>query len=370
MEPVLTVPQGEFTLLRDHHDPAQPLRAWDAADEYALAHLSEHDVDGDSWLLVNDGFGALATAVADRRPQSWSDSFVAMEAARANLDRNGLDADAVTFVPSTELPSGPIDVVVIKVPRTLAFLDDQVRRLRPLLHSGSVVIGAGMTKAVHNSTIEAFERAIGPTPTTRARKKARLLLAEVDPDVDAPAPPPPVTWSTHEGIVVTNLPNVFSSGSLDLGARLLLTNLPEVPAGARVIDLGCGNGVLGATLARRNPGIALRCIDESFQAVASARATVGGVTADAEFAVADALEGVPDDDADLIVVNPPFHVGGARTHDVAGRMFTDARRVLRPGGELLVVGNRHLGHHKPLRNLFDSVTALSSDPSFVVLSAR
>ncbi len=369
MDDVLTVPQGEFTLHRDHHE-AGPLRAWDAADEYVLAHLAEAGVSGDRWLVVNDGFGALATVLADHRPQSWSDSHVAIEAARANLVRNDLDPDLVRFVPSTDVPEGPIDVVIVKVPRTIAFLDDELRRLRPLLHEGSVVIGAGMTKSVHNSTIEVFERSIGPTPTTRARKKARLLLAQVNPRLEAPAPLEPITWKTHEGVAVTNLPTVFSSGSPDAGARLLLTHLPEVPPGARVIDLGCGNGIIGATLARRNPDIELRCIDESYQAVASARVTVGSEAPTAAFAVADSLVGIPDDDADLIVVNPPFHAGGARTHDVAGRMFADARRVLRPGGQLIVVGNRHLGHHKPLRNLFDSVTALSSDPSFVVLSAR
>ncbi len=45
-------------------------------------------------------------------------------------------------------------------------------------------------------------------------------------------------------------------------------------------------------------------------------------------------EGVPDDSADLVLNNPPFHSHQATTDATAWRMFTGARRVLRPGGEL------------------------------------
>ena len=127
--------------------------------------------------------------------------------------------------------------------------------------------------------------------------------------------------------------------------------------------------MVAATLAHRHQDIHVVCCDESYQAVAAARATVGSVTRGATFHVTDVLDGVPDRSADLVVVNPPFHAGGARTTDVAHRMFHDAHRVLRPGGELRVVGNRHLGHHVALRRAFGSVAVVASDPRFVVLSA-
>ncbi|HEX4902722.1 MAG TPA: hypothetical protein VFV42_07930, partial [Acidimicrobiales bacterium] len=188
MDDVLEVPQGRFTLRRAHHDPDQPLRAWDAADELALAHLDEVGATGDRWLVVNDGHGALATTLAVHRPTSWTDSAVTMAATRTNLGRNGIDPATVELLPSTDDPAGPFDVVVVKVPRTLAVLDDQLRRLRPHLHESSLVVGAAMTKDVHRSTIAAFAATIGPTPTSLARKKARLLLPTVDPALD-PGPP-------------------------------------------------------------------------------------------------------------------------------------------------------------------------------------
>lgn len=321
------------------------------------------------WLIVNDSFGALAVAFAGRDLVSWSDSSVSIKAAEANLARNDVDPGTVTFVPSTETPPGPVDLAIVKVPRTLAFLEDELRRLRPLLHDASMVIGAGMTRAVHRSTIAAFETTIGPTPTSLARKKARLLLPSLDPSLPSAPRVEPGTWVTAEGITVFDLPNVFSSGGLDAGTRLLLDHLPPVPPGHTVVDLGCGNGVVAATIAHRNADIALVCCDESHHAVAAARRTLGVAGVEASLHVADVLDGVSDSSADLVVVNPPFHAGGARTTDVAHRMFREARRVLRPGGEIRVVGNRHLGHHVALGRCFSEVEVVASDPGFVVLRA-
>ena len=293
-------------------------------------------------------------------------------ATRTNLERNDLDPDAVTFVPSTQTPDGPFDTIAIKLPRAKAHLDDILRRLRPQLSDNATVIGAGMTKSVHRSTIESFETHLGPTPTSLARKKARLLLPEIDARELTSADPTPVTteWETPSGLTVTAMPNVFSAGGLDAGTRLLLDHLPDLSSGDVAVDLGCGTGVIAATLASRTAGLRVVCCDESHQAVASARVTVGRVTENAEFHVTDILAGIDDAAADLVVVNPPFHAGGARTTSVARRMFVDARRVLRPGGALLVVGNRHLGHHVQLKRIFGAAETLASNPKFVVLRAR
>ncbi|MFP5321301.1 MAG: methyltransferase [Acidimicrobiia bacterium] len=370
MDDVLVMPQGRFRLRRAHHDARAPLRAWDAADELALAHLHDVGAGGERWLVVNDGHGALATALARHRPVSWTDSVVTMAATRANLEGNGIDPADVRLLPGTEDPTGPVDVVVVKVPKALALLDDQLRRLRPLLHAGSVVVGAGMTRDVHRSTIAAFEAAVGPTPTSLARKKARLLLATVDRDLRPGPPAPAIRWRTDEGVEVVGRPGVFSADRLDAGTRLLLDHLPEVAAGDVVVDLGCGTGVVAATVAHRHPGVRLVCVDESFQAVAAAQETLAAVAPAADVRAADVLDGVDDASADLVACNPPFHAGGARTTDVARRMFAEAQRVLRPGGAVAVVANRHLGHHVTLRRWFADVEVVGSDPRFVVLRGR
>jgi 16S rRNA (guanine1207-N2)-methyltransferase len=120
-------------------------------------------------------------------------------------------------------------------------------------------------------------------------------------------------------------------------------------------------------------------VDESRAAVASAEATVRAAIGVEEAARrtraawGDGLDDLDDGPAigdgtlDLVVVNPPFHRDHAVGDATAWRMFRQARRALRPGGELLVVGNRHLGYHAKLRRLFGACEVAGSDPRFVVL---
>jgi 23S rRNA (guanine1835-N2)-methyltransferase len=130
--------------------------------------------------------------------------------------------------------------------------------------------------------------------------------------------------------------------------------------------------VIGTAAALANPEAEILFVDESHQAVASARATFEanvGQDPVTEFAVGDGLTDVPVGTIDLILNNPPFHTHQATTDAIAYRMFADARRALRPGGQLWVIGNRHLGHHIKLRRLFGNSNVVASDAKFVILKA-
>ncbi|MGY5036408.1 class I SAM-dependent methyltransferase [Streptomyces sp. 900116325] len=81
------------------------------------------------------------------------------------------------------------------------------------------------------------------------------------------------------------------------------------------------------------------------------------------------LADVPPGSVDLVLNNPPFHSHLATTDATARTMFHGARTALRQGGELWVVGNRHLGYHTQLRRTFGNCTTVAGDPKFVVLRA-
>ena len=93
------------------------------------------------------------------------------------------------------------------------------------------------------------------------------------------------------------------------------------PAGAtapHIVDLGCGNGVLGLVAAIRNPAATLTFVDESFRAVASAKhnwQTLFGDSRSAVFEVGDSLTPVANGSADVILCNPPFHQSNAMGDD-------------------------------------------------------
>ena len=91
---------------------------------------------------------------------------------------------------------------------------------------------------------------------------------------------------------------------------------------------------------------------------------------EAEFRVGDCLQGVEANSRDLVLINPPFHQQHSIGDAVAWQMFKESRRVLQAGGELRIVGNRHLGYHAKLKKLFGNCETIAANRKFVVLSAR
>jgi len=400
----LTTAHGPLDLARFPEDPREQLRAWDAADEYLLRHLAGTaaapdaepaapvDLSG-TVVVLGDRWGALATALASapaaQRPAQplvqISDSYLAQQATLRNLARNGLAPDAVRQLTTRDAPPERIDVLVVRVPKSLALLEDQLHRLAPALHTGTVVVGAGMVTEVHTSTLKTFEQLIGVTRTSLAVRKARLIHCTPDPELVRPANPWPHRYDLPAdtgplaGLTVTNHAGVFCAEHLDIGTRFFLRNLPQRHGFRRIVDLGCGNGVVGTAAALAAPGAELLFVDESHQAVASARETFTAnagpdAVAAARFLVGDGMAGTyldfwPSGSVDLVLNNPPFHTYHASTDSTAWRMFSGAHAALRPGGELWVVGNRHLGYHVKLRRIFGNSEVVASDPKFVVLRA-
>ncbi|WP_225821607.1 methyltransferase [Streptomyces naphthomycinicus] len=373
----MTTPWGEVELTRFPEDPRDRLRAWDASDAYLLRHLAEEKVPlTGTVVVVGDRWGALVTALAEHRPTQITDSFLSQEATRANLARAGVEPGAVRLLTTQDTPPERVDVLLVRVPKSLALLEDQLLRLAPAVHADTVVVGTGMVKEIHTSTLRLFERILGPTRTSLARQKARLIFCDPDPELERPENPWPYGYALPDGVgavsgrTVVNHAGVFCADRLDIGTRFLLRHLPA-PGAGRVVDLGCGNGVVGTAVALADPTAEVLFVDESFQAVASAEATykANGVPGHAEFRVGDGLAGVAPGSVDLVLNNPPFHSHQATTDATARRMFTGAKRALRPGGELWVIGNRHLGYHVTLKRLFGNCRLVASDPKFVVLKS-
>lgn len=371
--PVFSTPFAQLDLLRQPDQPHEPLQAFDAADEYLLNHLHEQGLtSGAQVLVLNDSFGALAASLAGQaHVTSSGDSHLGHLGLQVNLLRNQLPTDAVTFVPASAVAQGPFDEVLIRVPKTLALLEEQLIRLHGQLAPNAQVIAAAMVKHLPRAAGDLLEKYIGPVQASLAVKKARLLFAtpEAKP---APVSPYPTRYRLEKpAIELLNHANVFCREDLDIGTRAFLPYLPKHLSRVRAADLGCGNGVLGIAYALGSPQAELTLVDESYMAVQSAeenwRAALG--ERPVEIRAGDGLAEQAEDSLDLVLCNPPFHQQQVVGDFLAWRMFQQSRAALVTGGELWIVGNRHLGYHAKLKRLFRGVEQVAATPKFVVLKA-
>jgi len=387
METLFQTSFGEFQLRRYPVRKKETLIAWDSADEYLLQYLAQEKLlqDDSSVLIINDGFGGLSIPLNKFQPVVVTDSYLSMQAIRSNAKDNALDENSITVIDSLLTPDSILNVrsgivnrvVLIKLPKSLAMLEDQLHRIRPLLDSQTTIIATAKTKNIHNSTLELFEKIIGPTKSSLAKKKSRLIFSEFDAGLNVAENPYPKSYALpykldDVDIDVTNHAAVFSQERLDLGARFFIENIPVDEKYQTIVDLGCGNGVLGLMAAIKNSAAKIIFTDESYMAVESSISNFLSVfedTREAEFLQTDCLQDVEDNSVSLILCNPPFHQNNAINDDVAWQMFSESKTALENKGELWVVGNRHLAYHAKLKKLFGNAEVVASNKKFVIVKA-
>lgn len=353
------------------------LQAWDSADEYIINHLADNPQLKDlPKIILNDDFGALASCfhrdddVTDS-DYWYSDSKVAELALQQNWQKNIAQHCHFSLLNKLDPQVCGVRLAILKLPKNNHFLIEQLIYLRKILPQGSLVITAGKANQIAKSTLSLYEKHLGNTHTSLAVKKSRLIFTEVD-NTKATQSRFPLIWQANpSGVNIYNLANVFSAMQMDIGARFLLDHLPNVQ-NKRVVDLGCGNGILSAHLLSQEPA-ELHCVDDSAMAVESASQTIKlndlATTTKAFFWHSNCMEQVDVNNVDLVLCNPPFHQQNTITDHIAWQMFHDAKQALRVGGELRIVGNRHLGYHEKLKRLFGGSKVVASNKKFVILSS-
>ena len=164
-----------------------------------------------------------------------------------------------------------------------------------------------------------------------------------------------------------SLPGVFSHGRLDEGSALLLEENAPLPAG-KVLDFGCGAGVLSVVLARRNPECRFELVDIDALALHCARQTLQRNGIEAQVYPTSGLSDVHGRYA-AVVSNPPFHTGVRHDTSIAERFFNGVTRNLLPGGELRIVANGFLRYPPLIESHIGACRVLRENSRFKVYSA-
>lgn len=336
-------------------------------------------------LLLGCGSGALGVALA-RQAHAGSialldGSWIALAMAERTLNANTITNARVrsTINPPPE-QAGAFDIALIVVPNdrklTRRWLVEAYAALAPC---GELYI-AGANDHGIRSVIGDAEALFGNANVLGYKHGNRVAHAR---KIVGARPAP--AWAGEAGIALgswyefaaqardhmfqlRSLPGVFAYDRVDAGTALLLDVL-AIPVGARVLDVGCGYGIIGLAAARLGAA-QVELVDVNVLAVAAASENIRHHRI--AQARAFASDGVPEGAArryDLVVSNPPFHVGKSIDGDIARAFIERAQYALEPGGQIVLVANQFLRYDQVLRAAFEQVTCLASNRSYRVWSA-
>lgn len=289
------------------------------------------------------------------------------------LEVHGWCRRGVAGFPATSWPpAGPYDAVFLRLPRSREALAMALHAAAGVLAEKGRVFVYGAKDEGISSAPGVMEELFAGVGTLGVGGRCRILQGEAggtgkklkttlddwrdvwNPELDGL----PERWVSY--------PGVFAHGRVDPGTRLLLDVMPPLSPGARVLDYGCGSGILGGAALAREPGLDLHLLDVDAVALEAARKNVPRAT----HILGDGLAGVASGAFDAILSNPPFHRGKDEDPEMLRTFVREAARVLTPKGLLAMVTQRRISLEEVFESCFGEVALLAGNATFAVWLGR
>lgn len=163
---------------------------------------------------------------------------------------------------------------------------------------------------------------------------------------------------------ISSLPGVFNSGSLDVGTQLLLENLPTNLTG-KILDFGCGAGIIGAYIKKKHPNTDIDLLDVNAFAIASAEQTLLKNKLTGNVFASDGLSNVVNT-YKTVVSNPPFHQGIKTNYHTTEAFLKDIKKYLLNQGELIIVANSFLRYTPIMKSELGEPKTLVNSKGFAI----
>ncbi|TNF19562.1 MAG: class I SAM-dependent methyltransferase [Rhodobacteraceae bacterium] len=275
------------------------------------------------------------------------------------VSRDAVVHDAFAGLDCRTGAEGPLMAAVVVVPRAKAEARALVAEAVAACPGGLILVDGQKTDGVEPLFKACRARVEVSSHVTKAHGRAFWFRAA--PMFD--------DWQAQPGMVdgFRTLPGVFSADGIDPGSALLARNLPAKP-GRHVADLGAGWGFLSARALAAARIEEMHLVESNAAALDCARVNVTDPRA--RFHWADATQWEPPVLFDTVLMNPPFHQGRRGAPDLGIAFIAAAARVLRPGGQLVLVANRHLPYEAALQARFGKVDETAGDGGFKILTAQ
>lgn len=357
-----------------------------------LAENVEVPADGQI-LLLGTGHGALAASLANRIPESelwFTDiSILAVQATELTLRANRLANFHSISDPSHMTGyESRFDVVAMQLPKgrklgqrwlmeayhalhvggKFYLAGDNHQGIRPLMKDASDLFGEG--------TILGYKKGCRVARYFKQPVEINDPSSQDDyPEWSREPGVSPGTWQEfqvnagEERLQLYSLPGVFSANELDEGTRLLLSTLKFKEA-EKILDLGCGWGIIGLIAARMGAS-QIDLVDANLMAVAAARknAVSLGFPNIRVFA-SDGIEAVRDQEYDQVLTNPPFHTDKSVNYDIARAFIGQANQALKQGGHFSLVANKFIPYAQTMQKYFGNVQKIAETSRYQVLKAQ
>lgn len=351
-----------------------------------LLAVHPHVEDGADVLVLHAGDGLVAAAVAMRAPTARftaaDTSAAAAASTRRTLAANGVqDAEVVLSDCAQAVLDRRFDTVLALLPKGRAPWEQTVRDAAAVLRPGGAFYLAGARNCGVRTAGRFMAKVFGEVEVVAYKAGSRLLRSVRPQRLSLP---PSDYYQWHEltadvagqTLRVQTRAGLFSRDALDEGTRMLIESLAAEPPQRigrrdRVLDLGCGCGVLTLFAARRAPRGRVVGVDVDCRAVEATRRTLeADGLSHAEAVLSDCVEAIADRRLDVVVTNPPMHQGKRAAFNVPEQFIRDAARVLKADGRLFLVAHRFLKYGRTMRETFGDVRVLREDSKFRVWCAE
>lgn len=179
-----------------------------------------------------------------------------------------------------------------------------------------------------------------------------------------------INTAINDDIVIKALPGIFSAQHLDMGSDLLLNALIERKnlIKGKVLDIGCGAGVLATVAGKLNTEVSLTLTDVNAAALVSSETTLVANGLKGDILASDVFSHITGQ-FDLIISNPPFHDGRETSYFAVESLIAQAKKHLTPQGKLCLVANAFLPYPDLLDKAFGKHQVILQSNKFKVYLA-
>lgn len=349
---------SNFQLKRLPETKHPSLTAWNAADELMVTHLPN---EADCVAIYNDAFGYLSCHLSPYQPTVITDLKSQEKAIETNLTRNNLHAESVTFGNLLKTLDKRQDIVYLKIPKSISLFELYLQHIHANLKEGGTVVCGFMTKYFTTGILDIANKYFDTVEQSKAKKKARLLFLKNKKEITATEK---IDQFNYHGMKIQQYKGVFSAGKIDKATQFLLSEIEPPQNHSIVLDMACGNGIIGRWIMEKYTVDTMHFMDDSYLAMASTELNIAAKNTcfHHDFQLSD----IEDYSLDWVVTNPPFHFGNTIDTSIPIGLFKAAHQKLKSGGILTIVANSNLGYEGFLKSYFKAVKIRSSNRQFKI----